>query len=131
MTGLKISKSVDLGEELGILGHPRLFPLALTRGQYIGKIQVTIVKFQIQSKKMEEQCLLENGKVAMSFFFGPLCLKNYVAGITTIQALPGNSGSPVVNFWGNVVGVLFAGNDSDNWGIVVPLDQVKSFLENY
>ena len=43
----------------------------------------------------------------------------------------GNSGSPMVNMWGNVVGVVFAGNQRTNWGSAVPLKDVKELLKAY
>ena len=47
----------------------------------------------------------------------------------TIPALPGSSGSPVLNLWGEVVAVNFAGvNGTQNFNFGIPLTQIKSFL---
>lgn len=44
----------------------------------------------------------------------------------------GNSGSPVINLFGSVVGLIFAGfSDSHTEGMMVPLSSVKRFLEEY
>ena len=40
--------------------------------------------------------------------------------------------SPLVNFWGNLVGVLFAGNTQDQFqSFAVPLPYIKDFLKDY
>lgn len=50
---------------------------------------------------------------------------------TTIQVLGGNSGSPVIDIMGNVVGVVFARYSEAAWGAMIPLADVKKFLEKY
>lgn len=50
----------------------------------------------------------------------------------TAPILPGNSGSPVTNEAGELIGVAFAsGLEVDFRGLVVPLDQIKAFLKHY
>jgi hypothetical protein len=49
---------------------------------------------------------------------------------TNILIRPGNSGSPVVDFWGNVVGIVFA-SDNYNWGSVVSYRDLEKFLSNF
>lgn len=50
--------------------------------------------------------------------------------ITNMLSQPGASGSPVVDSWGNVIGVLFAG-DEYSWAFMVNANDVKQFLEMY
>ena len=51
----------------------------------------------------------------------------YVA--VTAIGYPGNSGSPVINKWGNVVGVLFAGSFFHTESMIVPLADLRNFVE--
>lgn len=49
----------------------------------------------------------------------------------TIPTLEGSSGSPIVDKWGNLVGVNFAKlTDSQNFSFAVPVNEVKKFYEN-
>ena len=60
------------------------------------------------------------------------CIRKYRSYSTTAVAYPGNSGSPVVNRYGNVIGVLFAGSsqqERDNY--VVPLAELKRVLNKF
>jgi len=57
-------------------------------------------------------------------------LKQYAAQ-TDVPTFPGNSGSPLVNMYGNVIGVVFASNPRTAWGSAVPLEMVKQFLKAY
>jgi S1-C subfamily serine protease len=125
LTGLTIASGVDLGEELGIVGHPQLMPLTLTRGQLIGYANVAVMVDVGPCEKDEGMY-----RTVMSMF-GPVCIEINHSGLTTIPALGGNSGSPVVNFWGNIVGVLYAGDPSNNWGIILPGQALIELLKEY
>ena len=45
-----------------------------------------------------------------------------------LSSFPGNSGSPILNMWGNVVGVLYAGSSSDS--LAVPLKDLLVFVNS-
>lgn len=53
----------------------------------------------------------------------PPCYKKYFVQLNTATILPGNSGSPVVDFEGRVVGLIFAG--SNYLTAAVPIEFVK------
>ena len=52
---------------------------------------------------------------------------------STAITYPGNSGSPVINMFGNVVGILFAGSNLNyiNVNCVVPLEYIENELMAY
>ena len=127
MEGLKLASGVDIGEELGLVGHPKLMPLTLSRGQLIGYDRALV----LVSPGPCEDGMDPPSYVTVEALFGLVCVLDVKAGYTNVVALPGNSGSPMVNFFGNVVGVLFAADGDVFWGLIVPLKQVKDFLKPY
>lgn len=125
MTGISVAGSVDIGEELGLVGHPRLLPLTLSRGQLLGYGKVAVL---VATEPCEEEVGMYK---TVNTAWGPICVELADSAFTNIPAFGGNSGSPVVNIFGNVVGVLYAGDDEVNWGILVPLEAVQDFLKQY
>jgi serine protease Do len=106
--GLDLSDSKpDIGDTIAIVGHPHLTPLQVSKGIYNGESEVAIL-------------------FAAFMGLSPVL----TVGWTDASAYPGNSGSPVVDFYGNVIGVLFAGS-APNVNMIVPLDELKLILEAY
>lgn len=139
VTGIGIADSVDVGETVGIVGHPGLRPLSLSKGEIIGATMIELI-FGMDLK--EKQCIgktikAEDIKDPMFEFImammgkESLCLANLPTTMLNAISYGGNSGSPVVNFWGNTVGVLFAGNPRQPTDThLVPLAEIKKFLKN-
>lgn len=72
----------------------------------------------------------EPGMESIPTFFGSLCGVRYDLYSTNIITYPGNSGSPVVNLKGDLIGVINSGDPTTNWGGVVPIDLVRKFLKD-
>jgi S1-C subfamily serine protease len=144
----------SLGDTLNVVGHPLLMPKHVSSGELTGASDVSIPLGPIsvinpRTGKEEfispeeggvdpKQCTMNKHSQEMvdfDMFFFVLKVKFCVMTVkdaysTAVTIHPGNSGSPVVNFWGNVVGVAFASNKT-NWGRMVPIQDVKSFIKNY
>lgn len=145
--GLELASRVDVGQTLALIGHPVLQPLSIMVGDIVGKSLVEFPYAEIADKDTPEeiiearhmmteaQCISQPKFKAKTIEFWGMpirvCMLSLVAYETTITAHGGNSGSPVVNFWGNVSGVLYAGSSQTNWGLVITLDDVKAFLAPY
>lgn len=132
-SGLDLSSNVRIGEEIGLVGHPKLQPLTVSRGELIGYRYIQIVtKYNVKPS----ECLYGKIKKVEGGFAALLGIKNYCietlySGQITAYSRGGSSGSPVVNFYGNLVGVLFAGNRTDQFeSFIVPLTEIKEFLQD-
>lgn len=142
--GLDVASSVHEGDTVGIVGHPKLFPLTMTTGEYIGE-QLISLYYPKQGKrysgtptlapsntKIDIDKIMEDIKKMMRRFRSRFELRTLRASQIIGYSRPGNSGSPIVNFYGNVVAVLFAGNPGDAMETyAVPLETVEEFLANY
>lgn len=152
--GLSLSKSAPaIGQVIASVGHPAGYNITLSRGEVIQIEDVSIVKALIalisptgiESAVAEEdggilaskcnQPKNQIGIVNIDTLFGPLPAKacfNVTKGayMTNMLIQPGSSGSPLVNFYGQVVGVVFA-SDSAHWGTAVSLNDLKDLLKLY
>ena len=103
---LKVSNIYPVnGDHIDVYGYGMLMPLTHTSGEWVGKTPVFL-----------------------AFIFN---LRN-VPEYTTVSILPGNSGSPVLDESGDVVGVVFATGEAINFrALIISLDDVKNFLKPY
>lgn len=136
LSPLKIASDVSLNETVTVVGFPFLMPISPSKGKLISR-QIVSVLYAINVTK--EECSGEtfqfvdtSSDIFMAFMgIKSLCFRHIDSYYSNIITYPGNSGSPVVNYWGNVVGVLFAGDNRTNHGFIIPIDQIKKFLKVY
>ena len=138
--GLKLAnRGPSLGDTEYIVGHPLLRPLSVSHGEVVGLKDVKIPIGQINSLEDELKCDLPKNEIANIEveIFGTvkvpfrLCLNVTKSSfMTTVLIFPGNSGSPMVNMYGEVTGVAFAA-DATNWAYAVSLKDVRRLLLLY
>lgn len=106
-----------------VLGHPYLHPLTLSMGY-----PTSYTGIDVQADLSAEAC---TGEMYHVDPFEGGCIESVVAFESSAVIYPGNSGSPVMNGSGEVVGVMFAGNGRTNYGAFIDLEDLQKFVAAY
>jgi S1-C subfamily serine protease len=148
VTGLKVTSAPDIGDEIAIVGHPLLMPLAVSRGDVMGEREVQFTEYVMSLNDhlldamfntRNEKCDNPKNriqKIMLATPFGKVKARLCTTVISDVYitnavVYPGNSGSPAVDWYGNVVGVLFASDDRTHWGCVISNKDLTRFLRYY
>lgn len=124
---LEMGTSLSRSDRLMTIGYPLGQELNISKGRVKGFRTIAI------SQDIPlEQCKGKNYQIKeiMWFFLtAKVCQRLFESAATDIATFPGNSGSPAVNWLGQVVAVVFASDMRTNWGYLVPLKDLKLLLD--
>jgi len=132
LSPLTLGSHPDKGNFHYIVGHPGLRQLTVSKGEYIGYGVVKLLD-KVQQRSQCRGDIIELN-VMQQILYGMefACIRSYKSYSSTAVAYPGNSGSPVVNKYGNVIGVLFAGsNKEERDNYIVPLAELNRVLNKF
>lgn len=121
IVGLPVSNRANLepGVKIWTMGHPDLQPQTM----FTGESGVTkIVKYMAN---YATNCQFQNQKKTLLN-----CMVTERGVHLNSPAVPGSSGSPIVDFNGELVGIVW-GRTKIGTGLAVPLSNIKAFLKDY
>ena len=124
-------KNPTPASSLKAIGHPKLLPLTITNGLMIGYKEVKVFLGLDPQPGTCDEPKHEKTQVPVFIFTVPACVLKVNAIATTIPILPGSSGSPILNSNGEIAGIAFAGDSDSNWAWVIPVSDIKKFIEKY
>jgi len=108
-----------------VWGHPKLGPLTRSEGVIVGE---EVIQMMTGFGASEAECAGDLFDPGFPPFFPGVCYRRHLSAESTIKIQPGNSGSPVFNDRGYVVGVVFAGQTATGNASIIPLKSIKTFL---
>lgn len=110
------------------VGHAQLRPLNVTSGFVIDRNFVSV-----STDELPENCnKVKNKMIKVPLIFGiviEVCVEVVDSYGSNIVVLPGDSGSPILDSAGTVVGVAFASDNMAHWGLFVPQEHLIKLLE--
>lgn len=124
--GLTIAETSYINERISIHGHPLLAPVTVTYGKLQDRQDVSVA-----IDRVAEASECPAGTEARDAFWFVYCIESYDSIVTDATSYPGNSGSPVIDIFGRVVGVVFAADTRSNKAIIVPLDRLQQLIQSY
>lgn len=134
VNGLLVADDAYYGERVQVLGHSELMALSLSNIGEIIQHQGVMLSGSADSDEAMvydiAKCDIDDPKYHFLGFDGNATCGIYIPSAynTSVLIQRGNSGSPLINMSGDVVGVV-AGIDRYNWAIAVSLDDLKDFLK--
>lgn len=129
-SGLDTASGYERGEPVWAVGYPLGGMMNISNGRIKGEQDVYILAEDVS----QDKCVAPKYKKIQYNLFGltfDLCAVVRHAIDSDVVIYPGNSGSPLVNIYGNVVGVVFAADQRTNWGSSVPLRDLNKLLGAY
>ena len=116
------------GDHVYTLGNPRGDNLNVAEGEKFDNKVITIGENVNSNGLCTEGTLVE---IPTLFGVFKICSVDRMAIQISNPTYPGNSGSAVVNRWGRLIGVIFAGSrEVENQGFAVGLAEVNDFINS-
>lgn len=130
-SGLEMSNDVEVSDNIWTFGYPLGEGLNISSGRVKDFKKIWLMADDVKTMAQCKGERYKQEKFMWFIFIVEVCMKSFDSIATDAPTYPGNSGSPMVNSFGNVVGVIFAANGASAWGYAVPLSDLKELMSAY
>lgn len=112
-----------------VVGHPKLLPITITEG-VTGP--ATVIKVAVEDEYCDQKLSHVERREVMTFF-GPVqaCVAAFKVRYTSARIFGGNSGSPVIDNSGRVIGVISLGANDNSAGYFVMKEDLQRVLAEF
>jgi hypothetical protein len=140
--GLQMAESVDTGQLIHSIGYPIMEALEVSTGMFKAYQPIQIIVGANMKKGKCYGSAYTEKKIKVPVEFDEeageiveadmkVCVFEALSVVSSLRVFPGSSGSPIVDEYGKLVGVIFAYQLPAAWGWAVPLYEVQNFLAPY
>lgn len=120
--GFKLSLvTPGYGDWLLVVGHPNNQPQTPSEGYYVAEVDTDMADAPVAG-------VCEDGAPITDSSMGPVCGHEMHLAQVTNLVYPGNSGSPIMDVAGHLVGIVNSTNSFTYHGNFIPADDVEDFL---
>lgn len=129
---LPLSSTFLIGEKIVTAGHPSGLPLTIDYGQVLGVIWSSTSRPAVPKEVKAGKCRWKNDhfeeETDAKGLPIKLCYEVNRTVMTTAHVVGGSSGSPMLNRYGQVVGIVFLRHEN-NYAGAISLRRIMEFLE--
>lgn len=123
--GLPLSRKVKLGQTATVYGFQYLLHANPSHG-YVASKEVVEMPYEPKGKVCHDgskpiETLSAFGVVLM-------CYKELPVYMTTLRIFPGNSGSPIADAYGKIIGIATISNTATQYGGMIGVEHIRKFL---
>lgn len=122
--GLSLGSETEINDSVYAIGYPVGEALNYAEGRVKDFTTIIMPHEGITCEGIHTHMMSDD-------FIGSICVDEFHTISTDLVIYPGNSGSALVNNYGNVVGVIFASSNRTHWGHAVPLSELVNLLKAY
>lgn len=126
---LELGKPAKSLDKVTVIGHPHLMATTPSQGWVIERAII-----ELRTNTLKNDCQGKNLTwTKKKTWFGMIetCIRSIKGVSTNVPVSPGNSGSPVINKKGLVVGVIFATNSFFKTAFYVPIGSLRALIKKY
>jgi hypothetical protein len=129
LSGLSVARNILRSEHVRTYTHGGGMDTYRTDGDVIGTYEQDGMLAPILTEEQRLECILFPKNKVYHYQYGTACILHTPFTVTTAMIIPGSSGGPVVNVFGQLIGVVSA--TDGHMSSLVTLSDIHTFLAKF